>query len=1031
MPRSVPVVLTLASLGVLSACRPDTGLTKFNSEPEAQITAPSDGAAVLEGTTVTLRGQASDPNHPTTQLLARWFAGDTEACASTAPAADGTTTCDVLVPDGDALAVRLEVLDPEGSAGTAEASYAITPNQAPLASIASPSADGVYYSDQLVVLRATVDDAEDEASALQVRWESNRDGELGQATPNSEGLVESFVNLTQGAHAVQVFVTDSAGNEGQATVLVDVGPPNTAPGCGITAPSDGGAGVDGARVDFVGAVSDVDIPSDRLSVRWTSDKDGDLGASTPDTAGSVTFSTSALSVNTHRITMTVTDEVGATCTTGLTWTVGTPPEVTLETPLPGEVVNEGEGLSFSAIVSDREDVAGDLTVRWESDRDGLLYEGPPDSTGVSQFIARDLTAGDHVLTVTVTDSTGLTATTLGTYTVNGIPGAPTISLTPTTPATDDDLVVRIDAPAVDPEGDPLTYTYAWTRDGVASAASTSATLPASATTDGEVWAVEVSASDGLASGPLARARVTIANSVPTLASASITPDPARRNDTLTCTASGYRDADGDPDLSTYAWTVNGTAAGTGATLTGPFVVGALVACTVTPNDGKDTGTPVRDSVTIENTLPVVSSVTLTPTTVFTNDTLTANAVSSDPDGDSVTLRYRWFKDGVEIAGATGSSLSGALRGSFDRDDVVTVEVTPNDGVTDGASVVSAGVTVRNTAPTTPTIAITPAAPSAGDALTCSVVTPATDVDGDTVSYAFAWDQDGASYAGASSGGTSSTVAGADIGGSETWTCEVTAGDGTATSRVVTAGVTIRTPQSCADIIARTDGVYRIEPDSSGSFDAYCDLTHDGGGWTLLLAANGTSTYWGNNSTNWMLPGHDIAPPSLTGADYHGEAYARLDTSEIRLCLADMSHCYTFAHGMGLSLQDFFTSGTSYVVYAHDAKGFTDTGSAGSLNGYETALGHTGTRWQCQWLGINHADSHSAIGMLADDNAGCTSNAYPGPANMDDSALGLGLASCQDNNGCPSGGTGHSAGRERYVDGIDARGDLGPWYVFGR
>jgi hypothetical protein len=46
------------------------------------------------------------------------------------------------------------------------------------------------------------------------------------------------------------------------------------------------------------------------------------------------------------------------------------------------------------------------------------------------------------------------------------------------------------------------YSYVWLRDGVVSTASTSATLPASATTDGEVWAVEVSASDGLASGPL-------------------------------------------------------------------------------------------------------------------------------------------------------------------------------------------------------------------------------------------------------------------------------------------------------------------------------------------------------------------------------------------------------------------------------------------------------------------------------------------------------------------------------------------------
>lgn len=765
----------------LPACNPDAGLTKFNAEPEAQIAAPSDGSAVLEGTTVSLRGAASDPNHATGELLARWFVGTTEVCPSTAPAADGTTTCDVLVPDGDVMRVRLEVLDPEGAIATAEAAYVITPNAAPTASIASPTAEGVYYSDQLATLRATVADAEDAASDLQVRWTSTRDGELGQATPNSEGLVESFVTLSEGAHAVQLFVTDSAGNEGQASVLVDVGPPNTAPSCTITAPADGGASVDGARVDFRASTGDVDVPADRLNVRWSSDKDGDLGVSTPDTAGNVAFSTSTLSVNTHRVTMTVTDEVGATCTTGLTWSVGTPPEVTLETPLPGEVSNEGEGIAFRALVSDREDVAGDLTVRWESDRDGLLYEGTPDSGGLAQFIGRDLSVGEHVLTVTVTDSTGLTATTLGTFTVNGIPGAPSISLSPGSPTTVDDLVVRIDAPAVDPDGDPLVYTYTWTRDGVVSAASTSAALPASATTDGEVWAVEVSASDGLAIGPLATASVRILNSAPSLTRASITPDPARRGDTLTCTASGYADADGDTDLTTFAWTVDGVAAGTGATLTAPFIVGALVACTATPNDGKDTGAPLTDSVVIEDSLPVVTSVTLSPSAVTTNDTLTANVVSSDPDGDSVTLRYRWFKDGVVIAGATGSSLSGALAGSFGRDDVVTVEVTPNDGALDGASVVSAGVTVLNSAPTAPVIAITPESPEAGDDLTCSVVTPSADADGDPVTYTFAWDQDGAAYAGATDAAMASVVAGADVGGGETWTCEVVAGDGTGVS----------------------------------------------------------------------------------------------------------------------------------------------------------------------------------------------------------------------------------------------------------
>jgi hypothetical protein len=469
--------------------------------------------------------------------------------------------------------------------------------------------------------------------------------------------------------------------------------------------------------------------------------------------------------------------VGATCASALTWTVGTPPAITLESPLPGEVVNEGEALTFAALVSDREDVAGDLTVRWESDRDGVFHEGAPDGTGLAQRVSSALSVGEHVLTVTVTDSAGLTATALGTFAVNGIPSAPGVSLSPGAPTTTDDLVVRIDAASVDPEGDALSYGYRWLRDGVASGASTSATLPASATADGETWTIEVWASDGLAESPVGSASVSIANTAPTLGSVAITPDPARRTDTLTCTPAGAADADGDSIAYTHRWTVDGVAAGSGATLTGPFAVGALIACTVTPTDGKDAGTDVSDSTTIVNTTPVVSSVTLSPGSVYTNDTLTASVVTSDADGDTVGVSYRWLVDGVEVAGATGASLSGAMSGSFDRDQVVTVEVTPNDGAEDGAAMTSAGVTVLNTAPTAPGIAITPESPEAGDDLTCSVVTPSTDADGDAVTYAFAWDVDGSTYAGATDAGTESVVAGADVGGGETWTCEVVAGDG--------------------------------------------------------------------------------------------------------------------------------------------------------------------------------------------------------------------------------------------------------------
>lgn len=897
MPRLASPTLTLLSLpALLLACRNDGALTKFDSVPEAAITSPADGTTVQEGSTVTLRGSASDADDPTSDLLTRWFVADLEVCGSAPPDDDGTTTCDMVVPDAGtagAIIVRLDVTDPDDAIGSAYATLPVTPNASPVITIESPTADGVYYADQLVTFRGTVSDAEDGTDVLEVWWEDDATRlDDVDADPSGSGEVLGYGSLAEGAHALELHALDSDGAEGIATVLIDVGPPNSSPDCSITSPPSGSSGEPGQLVTFTGLVSDPDVPADWLAVEWSSDKDGTLGPSSPDSAGTVTFPTGALSVDTHVITMQVTDELGATCTTDVVYTVGTAPTVVIDLPTDGDVVTEGDLANFQATVSDDEDVASALLVRWESSLNGEFYDGPPDSSGVSQFVSNGLSAGEHAVTVTVTDSSGLYTTALVTLIVNGVPSAPGVSLSPASPLTGDDLVASITSASVDPDGDALTYTYSWFVNGVASAASATDTLPASATTRGEYWEVQARGNDGYTLSDAGSAAVTIINTVPSVASVSITPTTPTTSSTLTCSYSGFADADGDSDATTLSWTVDGTAAGSGDTLTGPFFAGSVATCTATPSDGIEEGSPVSASVTISNTAPVISSLSISPTTAYTNDLLFTDLVATDADGDSLSASYRWFVNGSDV-GASGPTLDGAVY--FDRDDEVYAEATVDDGST--SDVLNSNiVVVSDTAPTAPIVEITPGDAIQGDDLTCSVTTPASDADGDSLTYTFTWEVDGNPMSGVDSA-TNSLIDGADVYWSEIWTCDVVASDGSLSSSASDT-LAIRdcplgsTPScsatDCAEIMdagdSTGDGTYWLD---LGAY--WCDMTTDGGGWTQVkdnAPVYGTgwdASYYNTEGFSWTetlfaydsgsISAHCVYPDAMTGCNDLGFQFA--------------------------------------------------------------------------------------------------------------------------------------------------------------
>ena len=188
--------------------------------------------------------------------------------------------------------------------------------------------------------------------------------------------------------------------------MVEVRGPNQLPACSITEPADGTAVVFGETVVFRAQVGDPDIEANLLQASWSSDKDGSIGQSTPDSTGLVTFAFDGLSVNTHTILFDVDDEVGARCTASILLTVSTPPTLVVESPQDAEVYALGQSVTFRASVTDAEDTPSALAISWESDRDGVLSSASP-SSQESLSLPETISALACTLTTRLTDSDGL------------------------------------------------------------------------------------------------------------------------------------------------------------------------------------------------------------------------------------------------------------------------------------------------------------------------------------------------------------------------------------------------------------------------------------------------------------------------------------------------------------------------------------------------------------------------------------------------------------------------------------------------
>ena len=400
--------------------------------------------------------------------------------------------------------------------------------------------------------------------------------------------------------------------------------------------------------------------------------------------------------------------------------------------------------SPTAVLSPESPGTDDLIRLQVAEFDGIEYDiawtvdGEP-VEDVMMEIDPELTERGQTWEVTITPTDAESgkeydATVLSVSIVNALPYG-IVSLNPSAPRTGQDLAA---IPGfTDPDGEAVSYTYAWTQNGT-DAGITDPVVGGDRLVKGDTWEVTVVASDQTGAAPAASAAAVVANSPPAVAGARVVPEIVFDDTEVSCEGINFQDADGDAEAYKTLWLVDGFEVSAEATLTGDyFDRGQVISCQLIPTDGEDDGPSVSsEGVEVGNGAPSIGGVAIDGATPNRNAALTFTATDVvDADGDEVEYRIWWLVNGRGVS--QEAELDPSL---FERGDMVSVSVVPFDGFIEGEGVTSSEVEIVNAPPI-----IVESNFVADPVYTDSVLDPRvilSDADGDPISLTFTWTVNG-------------------------------------------------------------------------------------------------------------------------------------------------------------------------------------------------------------------------------------------------------------------------------------------------
>ena len=583
-----------------------------NQPPVADAGADQSGAI---GELFTFDGSGSTDPDPGDTLTYEWDFGDANLKVAGQVAAHSYSGAGTYT-------VTLTVTDSGGLTGVDTATVTVVdPNaNVPPTAVASASPTRAEVNTSISFDGSTSTDSD--GSIVSYAWDFDGDGAATDATTN-----HSFA--TPGTYQVSLTVTDDDGASDTATVSVTIDPPNVAPAARATA-SPTRAEVN-TSISFDGSTS---TDSDGSIVSYAWDFDGD-GAAT-----GATTNHSFATPGTYQVSLTVTDDDGASDTATVTVTIDppnvAPTAVATASPTTAEV---GTNISFDG--SGSTDLDGSIVSYGWSFDDGGTATG---ETVSHSFAA----AGTHSATLTVTDNKGASDAATVSVTVTAPPNVTPTAVASANPTTAEaGTNISFDGSAsTDSDGSIVSHTWSFDDGGTATGATVSHSFSA---VGGHSATLTVTDNDGATDTATVSVTINAANVAPT-AVASASPTTAEVGTNISFDGSGSSDPDGS--IVSYAWDFGDGATGTGATATHSFGAAGTyqVALTVTDNDGASGSATVTVTINASPPPPPSGGTTIYFTSTGKNVIPGVGTVKNEDivAYDTATGAYSLYFDGSDV-----------------------------------------------------------------------------------------------------------------------------------------------------------------------------------------------------------------------------------------------------------------------------------------------------------------------------------------------------------------------------------------------